>query len=384
MPFFEIFLLLTAVWGIGYIFRYLRWPAIFGEILAGMILGPVFLDLVHETEAIKILAELGIFFLMLHTGLEANPQDLLKNSRTSLFVAFGSILLPFFGGYLVSLAFGYPFEQAFFIGMTLSITAIAISAKIFKDYRISGTRVAHITFGAAIMSDIMGLILFSIALNIASSGVIDISSILFLTFEILIFFGLVLFVGQTYFARLHRVVYKGNKGFTFVIIVALAFGLLAEYIGLHMIIGALLAGLFVREEIIEESVFQKIEDRLYGVSYSLLGPIFFATLAFHIDLQALGTATYFTLALTVVVVITKILGSGIAALFMKLTKAESLGIGLAMNCRGAVDLIIASIGLQHGIIDEKIFSVLVIMAFVTTLISIFGLKSIRKSLRTET
>jgi len=128
-------------------------------------------------------------------------------------------------------------------------------------------------------------------------------------------------------------------------------------------------------------LYNKIEDRVYGLSYSFLGPIFFATLAFHLDFSAFKTAALFTVAILVVAVLGKIIGCGLLARITKLRWSESLGIGLAMNSRGAVELIIASIGLQKGIIGTEVFSILVVMAFITTIISIVGLKPLSKFLR---
>ncbi|OIP81471.1 hypothetical protein COW94_00155 [Candidatus Peregrinibacteria bacterium CG22_combo_CG10-13_8_21_14_all_44_10] len=380
MPYFQIFLLIASVWAIGRVFRQFNWPPLFGEILAGIIVGPVVLGVVEESEAIKVMAELGIFFLMLHAGLETSPKDLFKASKRAVLVGVAGVVLPFALGLGVSHLFGYSFTESLFIAMGLSITAIAVSAKLFKDYAIMNSRVAHITMGAAIIDDILGLILFSVVLSIAEKGHIDAVELSILIGKIVAFFGIVLFLGKRFFRQLNKVLYAGNKAFTFTIIVALGFGLVAEAIGLHIIIGAFLAGLFLREEIIEVGLFNKIEDRVYGLSYSLFGPIFFASLAFHLDFSAFKTAALFTVVVILVATLGKIVGCGLAARMTKLGPKESLGIGLAMNSRGAVELIIASIGLEYGVIGTEVFSVLVVMAFATTIISIIGLKPLVKYL----
>lgn len=381
MPYTQILLLLSCVWIVGRIFRSLNWPPLFGEILAGIIVGPLVLGVVEDNEAIKILAELGVFFLMLHAGLETKPRELFKASKRAIMVAAGGVLIPFFLGVGASKLFGYTTLESLFIGMGLSITAIAVSAKLFKDYNIMGSKVANISMGAAIIDDILGLMLFSIVLNIAEYSTINVEQISILVVKLVLFFAFVLILGQKYFKQINKVIYAGNKGFTFTIIIALIFGVLAELIGLHIIIGAFLAGLFIREEIIQPGLFNKIEDRVYGLAYSFLGPIFFATLAFHLDFSALSTAALFTVVIVTIAILGKVLGSAICAYLCKMNKAESLAIGLAMNSRGAVELIVASIGLSYGVIDKEIFSILVIMAFVTTLISIIGLKPLVKYIK---
>ncbi|MDH3324428.1 MAG: cation:proton antiporter, partial [Candidatus Peregrinibacteria bacterium] len=154
----------------------------------------------------------------------------------------------------------------------------------------------------------------------------------------------------------------------------LVLGELAELVGLHAIVGAFLAGLFIRQEVFEPRVFNKIEDRIYGLSYSFLAPIFFASLAFYLDFSALQTAPWFTLAIILTAMLGKIIGAGGAALLQKMTFREAATIGIIMNSRGAVDLAIASIGISTGIISKDVFSILVIMAFSVTLVSTLTLR----------
>jgi len=369
----SLLILMVVVWIMGKIFRSLKLPVIFGELVGGIIVGPLVLGVVDpESHTIKLLAELGVFFLMLHAGLEADPRELLKSSKKSLLVAVCGVVLPFAGGYFVSQAFGQTFNESIFIAMCLSCTAIAISARLFKDYGMSRTSTAHITLGAAVLDDIFALILFSMVLSLVETGEIALVPIVLMLLKTILFFGIVIFGGL----KLSK--YMGgilkNKGFTFSLIVALSLGLIAESIGLHMVIGAFLAGLFIREEVLDEKIFKKIEDRIYGLSYSFLGPIFFTSLAFSLDFTALTTRPWFLIAILAVAILGKVIGAGGAAYLQKIKPKDSLIIGLAMNSRGAVELIIASIGIQQGIISEDVFSILVMMAFVTTLFSIFTIK----------
>lgn len=369
--FSDLLILMVVIWTAGKVFRALKLPVVFGELLGGIIVGPLLLNIIDPgSDVIRILAELGIFFLMLHTGLETNPDDLLKSSKKSFFIALGGVILPMLGGYYVSRAFGMSVETAFFIGMGISISSIAITARIFKDCRLLKTSMAHVTLGAAVGDDIMALVLFSVALNLAETGSIELIPLLILVAKILAFFAIVILGGMKISPYLNRWIKFKNKGFTLTLIIALTMGWIAESIGLHMVIGAFLAGLFIREEVIDEITFKKIEDRVYGLSYGFFGPIFFASLAFHLDFTAFKTAPVFFLAIVAVAILGKLIGSGLPAKWLKMGNVESLIVGLSMNNRGAVELIIASIGLQQGIIDANVFSILVMMAFITTIISI--------------
>lgn len=375
----NILVLMVTIWVTGKIFRAINLPVIFGELVGGIIVGPLVLNIVDpSSEAIKILAELGIFFLMLHAGLESDPHELIKASKKSILIALGGVFVPFGAGIAVAMAFGYELVPSLYIAMCLSITAIAISARLFKDYKIQKTKAAHVTMGAAVLDDILALVIFSVIINLAESGSIEMIPLLILIGKIVAFFGVVMYGG--FIMSKHMNKFLRDKGFTFTLITALALGLFAEWIGLHMILGAFLAGLFIREEIVDEKVFNKIEDRIYGLSYSFLGPIFFASLAFHLDFSALFETPAFVIAIVATAILGKLIGSGLAALAQKMTVKESMIVGLGMNSRGAVELILASIGFEMGLIDSNVLSVLIIMGFSTTIFTILLMKPVAKKL----
>jgi Kef-type K+ transport system membrane component KefB len=149
---------------------------------------------------------------------------------------------------------------------------------------------------------------------------------------------------------------------------ALVFGLMAEVAGLHLILGAYMAGLFVREGIVHKGLFQKINDRFVAITYGFLGPVFFVSLSFHMTFAIFRTHLWLIVLLLAVAVIGKIAGAGVAAYLGRMNRTESWAISFAMNGRGAVELVIASVGLDMGIINDELFSILVVVAFVTTFI----------------
>lgn len=374
-----LLILMVLVWLGGKVFRELKLPVIFGELLAGVIVGPLVLGVLGpEDHTIRVLAELGVFFMMLHTGLESNPRDIFGNSKKALLISLSGLVLTFALGVGASLLFGYSIVVALFVGMCLSATAVAVSARLFADYNMSKTSFAKISMASALVNDILTLILFSLVIELGASGEVDLVALAWITAKVTLYFAIVIFAGKKFFPQINRIIYKGNKGFTFTFIIALLFAALAELMGLHMIIGAFLAGLFIREEVIDEELFNKIEDRVFAMSYSLFGPLFFASLAFYLDFSALKEALGFLIVIVVLAVVGKVVGSGYASYKLGYSKLKSLGVGMAMNSRGAVELILAAIGLQEGIIGPEVFSVLVLMAFVTTLISIIGMKPIAR------
>lgn len=379
---------MVVVYSIGRVFKTLHLPVLFGELVGGIIVGPVLLGLVHPgDEVIKVIAELGMFFLMLHSGLETDPRDLMKSLKSSMLVAIGGAVVTFILVYFTTRWFGYDVIASVFVAMGSSISAIALCVRLFKDYDIQKTPAFNIAMGAAMVGDILALIMFSVILGVVEmreAGVVEISELVkvasILIFKVVLFFAVIMVAGFKLAKHLNKLIYSGYRGFTVTLIIALVIGLLAEAIGLHIIIGAFLAGLFIREEIIEKEAFHKIEDRIYGLAYFFFGPVFFTSLAFSLDFTVFKTDPWYLLAIVVVSVIGKLVGAGVVSRMLKLSVWDSVAVGVAMNSRGAVELIIASIGLSLGIINSTIFSTLVIMALVTTVLSIFMMKPVAKKL----
>jgi len=377
--FHSLLILMVVVWVMGKIFRMLTLPVIFGELLGGIIVGPAVLGLIDPSNhTIQVLADLGVFFLMLHAGLETDAKELYKGSKKSVLIALAALLLTFIGGFVVSDIFGFSNYQSLFIATAISVTSIAISVRILKDYKLQNTKFGHTILSAAIITDILILIVFSVTLKLIETGVLDYGQIAFMLLKIIAFFAIVIVGGlktQKYIGKFFK-----SKGFTLTLIAALALGFLAEWIGLHVIIGAFLAGLFIREEVIDAKVFAKIEDRIYGLSYSFLGPIFFTSLAFNLEFSGLQNNPKLFLALFVVAFFGKFIGSYLASVYQKIKKQKAALIGLTMNSRGTVDLIIISIGLQKGVIDKETFSVLIALVFSLTLFTILLIKPIVKKM----
>ena len=258
VDFSDLLILMVVVWTAGKIFRSLKLPMIFGELIGGIIVGPALLNLVQaDSELIKIIAEFGIFFLMLHSGLETKPNELLKAGKKSILISILGALAPLLLVYFIALEFGQEPLTAFFIGLTASISGIPIIARLFKDEKLLNSDAAHLSMGAAIINDILALVLFSVALNIAETGIIEWGTLSILVIKIIIFFTLVIYGGTKLSPYMDRVIQFNNKGFTLTLIIALLMGTIAEAIDLHMIIGAFLAGLFIREEVLDERVFRK-------------------------------------------------------------------------------------------------------------------------------
>jgi len=378
----NLLVILAVAWPMGSVFRRLGLPVMLGQLITGLLLGPAVFNIIAPSEAITFLADLGIFFAMFYAGMEMDPKELLEHIKPSLAVAVGGFVLPFVLGYFVTIYFGGTIFQALFVGIGLSVTAIAVQAVILQEMEIHKTRIGHVIMGAAIADDILSLIGLSVLLGLVKTGSVDTVGTIVIILKVTAFFGFTILLGHfvvPIFTK--RLDDYHAKGFTFALIAALIMATAAELAGLHTVIGAFLAGQFVRKEIMDEKIYHAISDRFYGLSYGFLMPVFFASLAFHIHFTWSLYFLLFTAAITLTAIIGKLLGCGLGALAFRYTMRESAIVGFGMNGRGAVELVIVAVVINlsndllgQGIISSPLltedqFSALVLMAFITTLLA---------------
>jgi len=383
----NIMLILAVAWFLGTLFARFGLPVILGELLAGLILGPAFLGIIASTAPLELMAEFGIFFLMFYAGLEMDPEELLEHIWPALFVATGGFVLPFALGIAVTLALGGSLIQALFIGMGLSVTSLAVQARILHDLNVQRTRLGHIIIGAAIADDILALITLSVLLGIASTGTLNVGTTLVVFLKVAGFFTAVIVVSHHIFpAIMRRIDMSGARSFTFALLTAFAMGYLAVLAGLHIVIGAFVAGQFVRKEVKDKRVLEGLRNNFFVLSYGFLAPIFFVSLSFSLRLTWDASFVVLALAITLIAMIGKIGGCAIGGLLAGLGQRESIIVGFGMNGRGAVELIVAAVALKlsrglmaDGVITsplltEEQFSAIVFMAFVTTIIAPVSLR----------
>ena len=377
LPVFQqILILMVVIWSMAVLLRRFGIPTIMGELLAGIIIGPAVLGLVQPSEIIEILAQLGIFFLMLHTGVETNPRDFVTAVRKSFGIATIGALFPFLISMSIALLFGYSIKTALFVGITLTATAVVVTLKILRDLGLSNTRLARVIVASCIIDDLLSLVFFSLVLSVIKSDSINLMSLLIVGLKSTLFFIVTIVAGYYLYPLFKKPFQNSNgKGFTFLLILGISFGLFAELIGLHMILGAYLAGLFFREEVASKKLIKKVEDRLYGRSYSFLGPIVCISLGFHITFDAFTTKGVILMsALVVGCIIFQIASAGGMAKIAKFSNIESFTIGVGMTGRAEMAFILAAIGLKMNVLDDTLFSILVFSTFILNIFASIGLK----------
>ncbi len=371
----QLLILMIVIWTAAVFLRRFGLPTALGELVMGLLLGPAVLGWVHPSEIIEVLAQLGIFFLMLHTGVETEPRQFFAALRRSIGVAVIGAVVPFSVSFCVAVAFGLPTMAAMFIGLTMTATAVVVTLKVLGDLRLQDTRVARVIVSSCIIDILITLIMFSMALALLREGAVDPLALLLIAGRVLVFFAVTLSFGTWIYPLFkHPFQSRRGKGFTFVLILGLAFGLFAEFLGLHMLVGAYLAGLFFGRGVAHEELVQKVTDRLNGIAYSFLGPIFFVSLGFHIRFDGLGTSGWwFVASLGVAVLAGQILSAGLMARRLAFTWPESLTVGVGMCGRAEMAFVLASVGLSSGGIDETVFSALIAVIFVLNIATFAGL-----------
>lgn len=405
----EIFLVILVILFLCRVFaeiaERLNQPALVGELLTGIILGlflkqfgePFGLSLdFADDEAFRIITDLGIFFLMLLAGLELNPGKMSKSFKESSGIAIGGLLLPLLLGcalgYFTLPESDYKTAQILFIGTAMAITAVPIAVRVLMDFNMLNTKLGHCIVSAAMIDDILSLILLAILTGIIQNGTIpSFASLGILILKVSIFLALCIAAGKFLFPVFTKLLKRGRVeegDFSGLLLMAFGFALLAEVFALHFIIGAFAAGLVVQRAYVGNHMFNEVEKRIYGITSGFLAPIFFASIGLHVTLGALFETPVFTIGLLILAVIGKMLGSGIPAWLQYKDIRKAGIIGTAMNGRGAVELVILDIALRADLfahpqpvppIISNMFSSIVLMAIITTIMTPLVLKWILKT-----
>lgn len=375
---FGIVLILTFTKIGGIISRKVKMPEVLGALIAGVILGPMVLNLVQYNNDIKLLSNFGVIMLMFLAGLETNVDEFKKAGMSSFIIAVSGIVLPLVLGTLGAYIFFNNFWENIFVGVILTATSVSITAETLKELGKLNTRSGINILGAAVIDDILGLILISIVLAVAQTSSSEAgNAVLPLVFIFIKVFLFCLFsiIGIVYLPGLiNKITQHINPGrglLTFSLAFALLTAFVAEYLGIAAITGAYISGLILSSLAHREY----LERNVRAISSGFLSLIFFASVGIEANLKGLNSEVILiTLVMFIIALVGKIAGCGSAARLLKMTRSESLQIGTGMISRGEVAIITANIGLQKGIISEEIFIPTLIVVILTTIITPIMLK----------
>ena len=356
-------------------------PAVFGEILAGLLLGPTAINVLGWPvfadgsgppliEVVQDLADVGVILLMFVAGLETDVAELRRVGRVAFWAAAGGVAVPMAGGIAVAWWLGVPMLwRGVFIGTILTATSVSISAQTLMELGVVRSREGAAILGAAVIDDVMGIIVLSIVVAFAQpsaqGGAWHIAGI---------FVRLAAFFGSAWMLRpwLDRAAGWGDRLgvsqglLAAVLVIALLFAWAAEFLGgVAAITGAYVAGVLLTNSHYK----QRIDEGIHPLTYSVFVPVFFISIGLRADARALLALPLLSLALIAVAVAGKVIGCGIPARLCGFTAAESLRTGIGMISRGEVGLIVAAYGLANGVIGRDIFSAAVVVVLVTTMMT---------------
>lgn len=361
---------LAVAWGVGRLFERVGYPSILGELLGGIVLGPPILGLLSPDPALNVIGDLGVVLMMLYIGSEIDVRDLRRASVPGLMAAIGGFVVPFALGFLLIRLTGGGNVPAMFVGSAVGVTSLATKSRILLDLRILDTRIASVLMAAALLSDTATLLVFAGIIGFVELGAFDLQGSAMVVGEAAAFFAVAIGVGTLVVprvaARMRARSVSQASAMVLVVGTGLLFAWLAELAGLHAILGAFIAGLFLGPHRLGGRTFGDVNRMLRDVSVGLLAPVFFVTAGFATDLGVFTTDLPLLLGVLAVAFVGKIGGTALFYLPTGYGWREGVTVGAAMNGRGAVEIIVAGIGLELGLITPELFTILVFMAIFTT------------------
>ncbi len=374
----NLLLIMAAALGGGMVAKRLGYPSVLGELVAGILLGPPLLGWLPADESLAILGELGILLMMLYIGLHIDLGDLRRVSWAGILAAAGGFLVPAVLGYFLAIRFGATVVTAVFVALAMGVTALVTNSRILVDLKILDTRIAHVLMVGAVVSDLAALIVFAGIIGVVGPAGEPISTGMQLVGELApVALRVVLFIVGAYIVGMRvlpalgrfigqRVGSDSSTVFVLVVFVGLLFAEAAEIAGLHAILGAFVAGLFIDETILPRRTGRTVQSVLATVSVGFLAPIFFVMAGFQVTFGVFRTDLALLILVVVLATVGKVVGTTLFYLPSGNGWREGVTVGLGMNGRGAVEIIIAEIALSIGLISQEVFSILVIMAIATS------------------
>lgn len=378
-------LILLCTKFLGLVTRRAHMPQVVGALLAGLILGPGILNIIPQTEYLTQTAEIGVVILMFCAGMETDVKELKKCGKAAMIIAFIGVIVPLAGGFATAWFFNRPgmiesnadtslVLQNIFIGVILTATSVSITVETLKELGKLNSRAGNAILGAAVIDDILGIIALTIITSMADPTV----KLWLVLLKIVGFFVFAIVAGVLFYKFFSYYSNRTKNGLQRYVIISFVFCLLMSYVaeeffGVADITGAYVAGLVV-------SMIQKehyLESRFSVLSYVYLSPIFFASIGLKVHLPKMSSAIIlFAVVLTVVAILTKVVGCGLGAKLCRYTGKESLQIGVGMVSRGEVALIVASKGEALGLMGTQLMGPVVIVVIITTIVAPILLKPV--------
>jgi Kef-type K+ transport system membrane component KefB len=363
---FELFAIFIAAKAIGELFERLKLPAVLGEILAGVLIGPYALGWIHPSDTLRAIAEIGAIFVLFNAGLEVSPRDLIKVGRTAVVVAVAGVIVPFALGFAYMHWRGDALTESVFVGAAMVATSVGITARVLGDMGVLSSRTSKIILGAAVFDDILGMLLLAVVDGLAESQGVQWGRLGVLAVEAILFALFMIFIGPRILCKLkpsvaHLSTY--NAPLIIALMVCLGLSFAAAKIGMAAIIGAFFAGMIFSEYSPEWDLL----PRVHAIT-EFLGPFFFFSIGAQLNVKLFNVEVLLVASIvTVLAVVSKVAGCGLPLLGEGWNTVLSVGVG--MMPRGEVALIVALVGLSSQIVSQSTYAVVVFMTSVTTVLA---------------
>ncbi|WP_040203505.1 cation:proton antiporter [Neobacillus jeddahensis] len=339
-------------------------PSVLGKLLIGIVLGPSVLGLVTESETLAEFSQIGVILLMFIAGLETDMDEFKRTGKASTFVGFGGIIVPLVLGYLMGMLLNLTTMESWFLGLLLSATSVSISVQALKEMNQLKTPEGTTILGAAVIDDVVVIIALAFLMSFSGG---DVNLTMVIVKKVLFFAGAIL-VGWKivpWFMRKFSSMKVTESVVSSALIICFVIAYFAEYTGVAAIIGAYIAGVAISVTDYKHEVFEKIEN----IGYSLFVPIFFTSIGITAEFSGITEHIGLIVILSVIAILTKLIGASVGAKLAGFGWNSSLGIGAAMVSRGEVALIIAAIGLESNLLSQDMFAVIVVVVLVTTIVT---------------
>lgn len=378
-----LLILIVSARLLGQLFSRFNQPAIIGEMLAGVILGPSLLNLIAPSPALSGISEFAVFLIVLSAGLEMNFKDVIDSMRgRGVVIALLGFILPLTGGILIGISFGLDVSRTIFLGLCISITALPVTVSILQSFKLLDSTIARYSVATAIFNDIAALLVLGVILNLPEQKSYQAvgKAIFQASWKLILLILLIVSVS----VLIKKVIEKGifidqwseklvtligNEAlFGLLLLLVLIFGSVSAALGFHFVIGAFFGALLIDRTFFLPSRYQELELTLSSITGGFLAPVFFAYLGLEFKVQVIDSF-WFVAVVLVVSILTKILAGWLGGKLIGLSKSDALGIGFILNGRGVMELVIASIAYDRGFIGQDLFSVLVLMGVITTMIT---------------
>jgi Kef-type K+ transport system membrane component KefB len=343
-------------------------PSVLGQILAGVVIGPVMFNVVVPNEIISTFAEIGVILLMFLAGMETDLYELKKSAGASAAIAVGGVVMPMIFG-MLAIKVLYPAETLMsgaFVGVILAATSISITVQVLREIGKIKDKTGIGILGAAVIDDVLSIIVLTVVVGLADPG--EGSGLLFVILKIAAFFVLAMVAGRIFTTFMNKnsskMLRNRNVG-AFAIIICFILAFVSEEFGVAAIIGAYFTGIVFSLTPYNT----RVEKDVSGIAYTLFTPVFFLNIGLIINLDGIGGIIVPLMVLMIVAVASKIIGCGLGAKFMKFSTKESIQIGIGMIPRGEVGLIVANVAKNGGFISDSMFTTTILVVVLTTIIT---------------